>query len=93
MTEPVLTTFDGDRGTARITLARPERRNALSGEVIEALGDAIFLNVFLLGTAYQRGLLPLTLAAIDRALELNGTAVETNKRAFALGRAAGISAA
>lgn len=41
MTEPVLTTFDGDRGTARITLARPERRNALSGEVIEALGDAI----------------------------------------------------
>lgn len=41
MTDPVLTTFDEDRGTARITLARPERRNALSGEVIDALADAV----------------------------------------------------
>ena len=58
--------------------------------VEEALGDAIFLNVFLLGTAWQRGLLPLSLAAIDRALELNGAAVDRNRQAFALGRAAAL---
>ncbi|WP_052401249.1 indolepyruvate ferredoxin oxidoreductase family protein [Muricoccus aerilatus] len=60
--------------------------------VEEALGDAIFLNVFLLGAAFQRGLVPLTPAAIDRALELNGAAVDRNKQAFALGRAAALEA-
>jgi indolepyruvate ferredoxin oxidoreductase len=60
--------------------------------VEETLGDAIFLNVFLLGTAFQRGLLPISRIAIERALELNGTAVERNKQAFALGRAAALEA-
>jgi indolepyruvate ferredoxin oxidoreductase len=60
--------------------------------VEETLGDAIFLNVFLLGTAFQRGLLPISRVAIERALELNGTAVERNKQAFALGRAAALEA-
>jgi indolepyruvate ferredoxin oxidoreductase len=58
--------------------------------VEETLGDAIFLNVFLLGLAFQRGLLPLSEVAITRALELNGTAIERNKQAFALGRAAAL---
>jgi indolepyruvate ferredoxin oxidoreductase len=60
--------------------------------VEETLGDAIFLNVFLLGTAFQRGLLPISRIAIERALELNGSAVERNKQAFALGRAAALEA-
>ncbi|MEL6220305.1 MAG: indolepyruvate ferredoxin oxidoreductase family protein, partial [Pseudomonadota bacterium] len=50
------------------------------------LGDAIFANMAMLGAAWQQGYVPLTEDAILRALELNGAAVEGNKRAFALGR-------
>jgi len=50
------------------------------------LGDAIFANMVLLGAAWQAGALPLTLAAIDRAIELNGAEVAGNARAFAIGR-------
>ncbi|MEM9146819.1 MAG: indolepyruvate ferredoxin oxidoreductase family protein [Pseudomonadota bacterium] len=50
------------------------------------MGDAIFANTIMLGAAWQNGLVPLAEASILRALELNGAAVEPNKRAFALGR-------
>ncbi len=50
------------------------------------LGDAIHGNLFLLGVAWQKGLVPLSLAAIDRAIELNRTAVEQNRQAFLWGR-------
>jgi indolepyruvate ferredoxin oxidoreductase len=50
------------------------------------LGDAIFANVLTLGAAWQAGLVPLSEAAILRAIELNGAAAEGNARAFALGR-------
>jgi indolepyruvate ferredoxin oxidoreductase len=50
------------------------------------LGDGIHGNLFLLGVAWQKGLVPLSLAAIDRAIELNGTAVEQNRLAFLWGR-------
>jgi len=49
-------------------------------------GDAIFANVLLLGAAWQAGLVPLSEAAILKAVELNGAAVAKNSRAFALGR-------
>ena len=49
-------------------------------------GEAMAANVLLLGVAWQRGLLPLSLAAIERAIELNGVAVEQNRRAFTWGR-------
>jgi indolepyruvate ferredoxin oxidoreductase len=52
------------------------------------LGDAIATNLFMLGHAWQRGRIPLTLAAIDRAIELNGVAVEANRQALAWGRRA-----
>jgi indolepyruvate ferredoxin oxidoreductase len=42
----------------------------------------------MLGYAWQKGLLPLSFAAIERAIELNGVAVETSKRTFAWGRLA-----
>ncbi len=58
--------------------------------VAEELGDAIYLNIHLLGLAYQRGLLPVTAAAIERAITLNGAQVERNLAAFALGRRAAI---
>jgi indolepyruvate ferredoxin oxidoreductase len=52
------------------------------------LGNAIGANLFLLGAAWQRGLIPLTRASLERAIELNGTAVVMNRRAFGLGRLA-----
>ncbi len=52
------------------------------------LGDAIGTNLFLVGYAAQLGRLPVSLRAIERALELNGRAVELNKRALAWGRLA-----
>jgi indolepyruvate ferredoxin oxidoreductase len=50
------------------------------------LGDAIAANMFLVGVAYQKGLLPVSGEAIERALELNGVAVDFNKQAFLWGR-------
>ncbi len=50
------------------------------------VGDAIGANLLLVGCAYQRGLLPVSAAAIERAIELNGVAVEMNRRAFRFGR-------
>ena len=44
----------------------------------------------MLGFAFQRGFIPLTLDALFRAIELNGTAVEANKAAFTWGRCAGV---
>jgi indolepyruvate ferredoxin oxidoreductase len=54
------------------------------------LGDAIATNLFMLGYAFQKGLVPLTLDALFRAIELNGTAAEANKAAFTWGRCAGV---
>ena len=51
-----------------------------------ALGDAIGANVLMLGAAWQQGLVPLSRAAILRAIALNGAAVEANGAAFELGR-------
>ncbi|TMA31284.1 MAG: indolepyruvate ferredoxin oxidoreductase family protein [Deltaproteobacteria bacterium] len=51
-------------------------------------GDAIFTNPFLMGFAYQRGLLPVGRAALERAFALNARAVDANLRAFAWGRLA-----
>jgi indolepyruvate ferredoxin oxidoreductase len=59
-----------------------------ASRVVAEMGDAIYLNVFLLGVAYQRGLIPLSAEAILRAIELNGAAVARNQEAFRRGRAA-----
>ncbi len=73
-------------------------RTALDGQepfVVDAtqlatalMGDAIAANLFMLGYAWQQGLVPLSLDAIHRAVELNGAAVEMNKTALAWGRLA-----
>jgi len=52
------------------------------------LGDAIYTNPLMLGYAWQKGWLPLSQAALLRAIELNGVQVELNKAAFAWGRRA-----
>jgi indolepyruvate ferredoxin oxidoreductase len=60
----------------------------------EFLGDTVTANILAMGYAWQRGLVPIGLAAMQRAIELNGVAVESNLLAFALGRlAAGLPAA
>ncbi|MCC2614104.1 indolepyruvate ferredoxin oxidoreductase family protein [Neorhizobium petrolearium] len=56
------------------------------------MGDAIASNMFLLGYAWQRGLVPISLAAIGNAIELNGTGVAMNRAAFGWGRRAAVDA-
>ncbi|MEM6421336.1 MAG: DUF6537 domain-containing protein, partial [Pseudomonadota bacterium] len=50
------------------------------------LGNTIYANVLLLGAAWQAGLLPLSRAALEKAIALNGAGVDGNLRAFELGR-------
>ncbi|HEU0154549.1 MAG TPA: indolepyruvate ferredoxin oxidoreductase family protein, partial [Stellaceae bacterium] len=52
------------------------------------LGDSIASNLFMLGFAWQRGLVPLSAEAIERAVELNAVAVDFNRSAFRWGRRA-----
>ena len=51
----------------------------------QVLGDAIFANLMLLGMAWQTGRVPLSRANIEKAIELNGTAVAKNLEAFRIG--------
>ena len=57
------------------------------------LGDSIATNLFMLGFAYQKGLVPVSASAIDKAIELNGVAVPLNQQAFLWGRRAAYDAA
>jgi indolepyruvate ferredoxin oxidoreductase len=52
------------------------------------LGDTIGANILMLGFAWQLGLVPLSLVALMRAIELNNVAVAANKLAFSIGRLA-----
>ena len=56
-------------------------------------GQSIGANMFLVGYAYQLGAIPLSAAAIERAIELNGEAVAMNRAAFHWGRRAVIDRA
>jgi len=68
--------------------ANPNSTSFIAADTIATtlLGDAIGANILLMGYAWQAGLIPLQRASIEAAIELNGTAVPFNKRAFALGR-------
>ena len=59
----------------------------------QGLSEALFrdplpANLLLLGAAYQHGCVPISAAALEQAIRLNGAGVETNLAAFAWGRAA-----
>ena len=56
------------------------------------MGHAIATNIFMLGYAFQRGFIPLSSAALLRAIELNGATVEENRRAFSWGRRTALDA-
>ncbi|HEU0231225.1 MAG TPA: indolepyruvate ferredoxin oxidoreductase family protein [Burkholderiaceae bacterium] len=57
--------------------------NALA---VRLLGDAIYANPLMLGYAWQKGWIPLSLESLMRAIELNGVQIENNKNAFTWGR-------
>jgi indolepyruvate ferredoxin oxidoreductase len=59
-----------------------------NGLATALMGDSIATNSFMLGFAFQRGAIPLSLEAIMKAIELNGAAIEMNKLAFSWGRLA-----
>jgi indolepyruvate ferredoxin oxidoreductase len=85
--------LDSSRQISAPALLDAIRRTSRTTHAVDAigtsellLGDSIPANVFLLGYAYQKGVIPLGLDSISRAIELNAVAVETNRRAFAWGR-------
>jgi indolepyruvate ferredoxin oxidoreductase len=59
-----------------------------TGIAATLMGDSIATNAFMLGFAFQKGTIPLSLEAILRAIEINGAAIEMNKQAFTWGRLA-----
>ncbi len=65
-------------------LSRVER--GVTQAIVNA--DSIATNAFMLGFAFQKGAIPLSLEAILRAIEINGAAIEMNKQAFTWGRLA-----
>jgi indolepyruvate ferredoxin oxidoreductase len=86
---------DLDLSPARMEQAIAAAAGAENGHFLDAtalatalLGDAIGTNLFLVGFALQRGWLPVSRDALERAIELNGRAIAMNKRALAWGRLA-----
>jgi indolepyruvate ferredoxin oxidoreductase len=59
-----------------------------TGLATALLGDAVATNIFMLGFAFQKGLIPLSPEALLAAIALNGVALEANRRAFTWGRLA-----
>ncbi len=53
---------------------------------VQMIGDSIYTNPLMLGFAWQKGRVPLSHAALMRAIELNGVQVDNNKAAFEWGR-------
>jgi indolepyruvate ferredoxin oxidoreductase len=84
--------IDFHHGQVRDTLLSRIRKGAefvdASTTSLALLGDEIATNIFMLGYAWQKGLVPLSRAAIERAIELNNVAIEDNKKAFNFGRLA-----
>jgi indolepyruvate ferredoxin oxidoreductase len=83
--------LDGDATTAPIRAALGSEAALLRIDAQRfaerVLGDSIYANPLVLGAAWQKGWIPLRRESLLRAIELNGSAVEANRRAFEWGRA------
>ena len=68
----------------------PERLETVQANdlMLSIMGNTVYSNVFLLGYAWQRGLVPVALEALLRAIEINGVKIEENSRALSWGRIA-----
>jgi indolepyruvate ferredoxin oxidoreductase len=80
-----------DRDGVRAQLERVCRPDAVvevpARRIAETLfGEYMVTNLVAVGAAYQAGLLPLTAAAVEEAIALNGVAVTSNTQAFRYGR-------
>ena len=82
--------LDADLLIERLKNALGDKALILDAQRLAAalLGDPIASNMFMLGAAWQRGLVPIRREAIERAIELNGVAIDANKQAFEWGRRA-----
>ncbi|MBN1008483.1 indolepyruvate ferredoxin oxidoreductase family protein [Amphritea pacifica] len=70
--------------------AKPQSSFCLDATTLatQLLGDGMAVNLFCIGYAWQKGLIPLEMDSIEQAIELNGVAVAANKEAFLWGRRA-----
>ncbi|MBV1895192.1 MAG: indolepyruvate ferredoxin oxidoreductase family protein [Rhodobacteraceae bacterium] len=68
----------------------PENATFLNATAITSalMGNSVTANTFVLGMAWQLGLIPLGRTAMEQAITLNGVAVADNHRAFKWGRLA-----
>ena len=87
--------FDVQSGALTLRIAAAVRQGGLvtidaSDIATRLLGDAIAANLFTLGLAWQKGLVPISRAAIEEAVRLNGVAVKLNLAAFEWGRRAAV---
>jgi indolepyruvate ferredoxin oxidoreductase len=88
--DPDAATASGPLERAIAGVAGAERCRFVEATALgtKLVGDAIAANTFLLGYACQLGLLPVSPVALERAVELNGVAVELNTKALTWGRRA-----
>src|SRR5690606_22026343 len=84
--------IDFDRAALLAALRKlaGERLHAIDGTALTTrlMGDSIGTNIFMLGYAAQKGLLPVSLEAIEEAIRLNGVAVRANLDTLNWGRLA-----
>jgi indolepyruvate ferredoxin oxidoreductase len=85
--------FDIQGGALTLKIAAAVKQGGLNaidatGIATKLLGDSIAANLFTLGFAWQKGLVPIPREAIEAAVKLNGVGVKMNLAAFLWGRRA-----
>ena len=82
-------TFEADLLAARVN-RQVQELSTVNAEALSVgvLHDAIYTNMVMTGYAWQKGMIPITLRGLYRAIKLNGVKVEENMAAFDLGRLA-----
>lgn len=84
-------TFPGTELQSQLSKTTQEAHFIEATKLAESLlGDAIGANLFMVGFAWQKGYLPLSLEALKKAIELNGVSIEDNLRALLWGRRAAV---
>lgn len=88
-------TFPADRVGALISASVGKRVDFIDATQLATrlLGDAIAVNLFMLGFAFQKGHVPVSADALLRAIEINGVAIPANQAAFRWGRRAALDLA
>jgi indolepyruvate ferredoxin oxidoreductase len=95
ISNPDLQTPSEDMKALLIAEAKPQSVDFIQATALatQLLGDSIASNMFLLGYALQKGLIPVSAEALEAAIELNGVAIEFNLKALEWGRHAAVDSA